>query len=45
MRRRAAFPWTAALRAVALLDVDDADLLVHATRRNSFIALNLHHDF
>ena len=42
MRRCAAFPRTAALRATALLDVD---ILVHATRRDSFIALNLHHYF
>lgn len=45
MRRCAAFPRTAALRAIALLDVDGADILVHAARHDSFIALNLHHDF
>ena len=42
MRRRAAFPWTAALGAVWIaLSV----LVAAATRRDSFIALNLQHGF
>ena len=45
LNRRLSDRWSARLEAVALLDVDDADILVHATRRDSFIALNLQHDF
>ena len=45
LNRRLSDRWSVRLEAVALLDVDEADILVHTTRRDSFIALNLHHDF
>ncbi|MCE2481749.1 MAG: hypothetical protein J4F33_02485 [Alphaproteobacteria bacterium] len=45
LNRRLSDRWSVRLEAVALLDVDDADILLHATRRDSFIALNLQHDF
>jgi len=45
LNRRLSDRWSVRLEAVALLDVDDADTLLHATRRDSFIALNLQHDF
>ena len=43
--RRLSDRWSVRLEAVALLHVDDADILLHATRRDSFVALKLQHDF
>ena len=45
LNRRLSDRWSLNLEAFALLGVDEADILLHETRRDSFIALSLKYNF
>ena len=45
LNRRLSDRWSLNLEAFALLGVDEADILLHETRRDSFIALSLEYNF